>query len=369
MKNVNPEYWPGIRRGIPPYGCAPGASTCAGYRDTLRSFFLRKSAGRNAMPGSSTAPSPTHAERARTPRMLSDAGVGPEIYLSGATLDAITPVEAEIRRGEAAGRGDPLPVVPTPLRGRVARRARGGGAAVSPCAASQARSRSPRSSAPRNRSPRRYSDWLFDFQPEKWFAPARRSFGELAEAAEKAGTDLFVENVFDEIPDHLLRLRDAVGSPRASTLLDAAAGEERRVTGQAEVEAGEPTASRRRSRWSGISSKTFSTKRSVPAFSAASRALRTNAGPGRTTFPAGSRRASRNTRRGERFRRAEDRGERDRACDAAHGEAAAPPPRARRATRPRRGRGTTGSDPRVPQLPRDGFRLDRGDRVEGRPER
>src|SRR3989304_6321182 len=37
-----------------------------------------------------------------------------------------------------------------------------------------------------------YYDWLFDFQPEKWFVPARRSFGELAEAAEKAGNDLFV---------------------------------------------------------------------------------------------------------------------------------------------------------------------------------
>ena len=65
-----------------------------------------------------------------------------------------------------------------------------------------------------------YSDWLFDFQPEKWFAPARRSFGELAEAAEKAGTDLFVENVFDEIPDHLLRLREAVGSPRLHFCFD-----------------------------------------------------------------------------------------------------------------------------------------------------
>ncbi len=65
-----------------------------------------------------------------------------------------------------------------------------------------------------------YFDWLFDFQPEKWFAPARRSFGELAEAAEKAGTDLFVENVFDEIPDHLLRLREAVGSPRLHFCFD-----------------------------------------------------------------------------------------------------------------------------------------------------
>ena len=47
-----------------------------------------------------------------------------------------------------------------------------------------------------------------------------RSFGELAEAAEKAGTDLYVENVFDEIPDHLLRLRASVGSPRLHFCFD-----------------------------------------------------------------------------------------------------------------------------------------------------
>jgi len=41
----------------------------------------------------STVPYPMLKEPG-TPRMLSDAGVGPEIYLSGATLDAITPVEA-----------------------------------------------------------------------------------------------------------------------------------------------------------------------------------------------------------------------------------------------------------------------------------
>ncbi len=41
-----------------------------------------------------TAPYPMLKEPG-TPRMLSDAGVGPEIYLSGATLDAITPAAAE----------------------------------------------------------------------------------------------------------------------------------------------------------------------------------------------------------------------------------------------------------------------------------
>ena len=42
----------------------------------------------------STVPYPMLKEH-DTPRMLSDSGVGPEIYLSGETLDAITPVEAE----------------------------------------------------------------------------------------------------------------------------------------------------------------------------------------------------------------------------------------------------------------------------------
>ena len=42
----------------------------------------------------STVPYPMLTEP-DTPRMLSDAGVGPEIYFSGAVLDAITPEEAE----------------------------------------------------------------------------------------------------------------------------------------------------------------------------------------------------------------------------------------------------------------------------------
>ncbi|MBP2676495.1 MAG: Xylose isomerase protein barrel, partial [Deltaproteobacteria bacterium] len=56
---------------------------------------------------------------------------------------------------------------------------------------------------------------------DEWLESAKRSFGELAESAEKAGTRLFVENVFDENPEHLLRLREAVGSPRLLFCLDA----------------------------------------------------------------------------------------------------------------------------------------------------
>ena len=65
-----------------------------------------------------------------------------------------------------------------------------------------------------------YYSWLFDFRPDKWLESARRSFGELAEAAEKADTRLFVENVFDDEPSYLLQLLDAVGSPRLGFCLD-----------------------------------------------------------------------------------------------------------------------------------------------------
>lgn len=155
-----------------------------------------------------------------TPRMLSDAGVGPEIYLTGATLDAITPVEAETvaeTLREAGIRSlsfhapfeDLCPGARDEEARRFAVRRIEGAIALAPVFR-------PAGIVLHGG----YFDWLFDFRPSMWFAPARRSFGELAEAAEKAGTDLFVENVFDEIPDHLLRLREAVGSPRLHFCFD-----------------------------------------------------------------------------------------------------------------------------------------------------
>src|SRR4030067_1124861 len=68
-----------------------------------------------------------------------------------------------------------------------------------------------------------YSDWLFDFDGEAWLAGAKRTFSEVAEAAERAGVDIYIENVFDEVPDHLLRLRAAVGSKRLGFCFDAGA--------------------------------------------------------------------------------------------------------------------------------------------------
>jgi len=66
-----------------------------------------------------------------------------------------------------------------------------------------------------------YYGWIFDFDPDRWFEPARRTFGEALEDAERNGVDLFLENVFDESPDHLLRLKNALGSKRLGFCFDA----------------------------------------------------------------------------------------------------------------------------------------------------
>ena len=70
-----------------PTSGASGAVACAVCRDTIVLGAMFRIVH-------STVPYPTLKEP-ETPRMLSDAGVGPEIYLSGATLDAITPDEAK----------------------------------------------------------------------------------------------------------------------------------------------------------------------------------------------------------------------------------------------------------------------------------
>jgi len=155
-----------------------------------------------------------------TLRMLASAEVGPEIYFSGATLDALTPAEAERQAGALREAGirsvsfhAPFEDVWPGARDEEIRR-------VSVRRISQVVDLAPVFRSAGIVLHGGYFGWLFDFHPEKWFAPARRSFLELAERAEKAGTELFVENVFDEIPDHLLRLREAVGSPRLHFCFD-----------------------------------------------------------------------------------------------------------------------------------------------------
>ena len=155
-----------------------------------------------------------------TLRMLAAAGVGPEIYFTGATLDALAPAEADRCAQELRDAGvrslsfhAPFEDVWPGARDEEIRR-------VSVRRLSQAVDLAPVFRPAGVVLHGGYFGWLFDFHPEKWFAPARRSFLELAERAEKAGTELFVENVFDEIPDHLLRLREAVGSPRLHFCFD-----------------------------------------------------------------------------------------------------------------------------------------------------
>lgn len=156
-----------------------------------------------------------------TPRMLSEAGVGPEIYLSAQTLDAVPRAEMEKTAESLRQAGirsltfhapfeDVWPGARDEEARRFAVRRISGAIALAPIFR-------PAGIVVHGG----YFEWLFDFQPEKWFEPARRTFGELAETAEKAGTTLFVENVFDEVPDHLLRMREAVGSPRIQFCFDA----------------------------------------------------------------------------------------------------------------------------------------------------
>ena len=155
-----------------------------------------------------------------TVRMLAAAGVGPEIYLSGAALDAMSPGEAERQAEELRDAGirslsfhAPFEDVWPGARDEEVRR-------VSVRRLTQALDLAPVFRPAGIVLHGGYFGWIFDFHPEKWLGPARRSFLELAERAEKVGTELFVENVFDEVPDHLLRLREAVGSPRLHFCFD-----------------------------------------------------------------------------------------------------------------------------------------------------
>jgi sugar phosphate isomerase/epimerase len=157
---------------------------------------------------------------ADTVRNLRDGGVGPEIYFPAATLDALAPAEAEDTAESLRSAGirslsfhAPFRDVWPGAKDEEARR-------LSVRRISQAIALAPIFRPAGIVTHGGYFGWLFDFHPEEWFASARRSFGELAEEAEKAGTQLFVENVFDEAPDHLIRLREAVGSPRLHFCFD-----------------------------------------------------------------------------------------------------------------------------------------------------
>ncbi len=151
---------------------------------------------------------------------LRESGVGPEIYFSAAVLDALPLEEAEAQAETLREAGIRSVTFHAPFRdlwpGAQDEEAR----RLSVRRVSQALALAPVFRPAGVVVHGGYFGWLFDFRPEEWLESARRSFGELAEVAEKAGTTLFVENVFDEDPGHLLRLREAVGSPRLRFCLD-----------------------------------------------------------------------------------------------------------------------------------------------------
>ncbi len=167
----------------------------------------------------STVPFPM-LEAAGTAELLAGTGVGAEIYLSASVLDALSPERAHAAAESLRAAGVATTTFHAPFedvwpgaRDEEIRRL------------SVRRLRQAIALAPVFRPlgivvHGGYFEWLFDFAPDKWLEPARRSFSEIAEAAEGAGVDIFVENVFDEAPDHLLRLRDAVGSGRLSVCFD-----------------------------------------------------------------------------------------------------------------------------------------------------
>ncbi|MDA8121929.1 MAG: sugar phosphate isomerase/epimerase [Deltaproteobacteria bacterium] len=155
-----------------------------------------------------------------TVRLLAGTGVGPEIYLSGASLDSLSPGRAESLAETVRAAGvksvtfhAPFEDICPGARDEEARRV------------ASRRLRQAIELAPLFH-PRGivvhggYSGWIYDFDPLKWLEPARRTLGEAMESAEKTGVDLFLENVFDEVPDHMLRLAEAIGSKRLGFCLD-----------------------------------------------------------------------------------------------------------------------------------------------------
>jgi sugar phosphate isomerase/epimerase len=156
-----------------------------------------------------------------TAGLLAGNGVGPEIYLSARTIDSIAPGRAEAAAESLRAAGIATATFHAPFedlwpgaRDEEARRL------------AVRRLRQAIALAPLFR-PRGivvhggYYGWVYDFESDKWIEPARRTFGEVMETAEKEGVDLFLENVFDETPEHLLRLQRSVGSKRMGFCFDA----------------------------------------------------------------------------------------------------------------------------------------------------
>lgn len=167
----------------------------------------------------STVPFPM-LERSETRALLAEHRVGPEIYLSAETLDSLTPARAGAAADalQAAGLSSltfhaPFEDLCAGARDEEVRR-------LTVRRLKQAIALAPLFRPAGIVMHGGYSEWMFDFQPDRWLAQAKKTYSEVADAAEAVGVSIFLENVFDEIPDHLLRLREAVGSKRIGFCCD-----------------------------------------------------------------------------------------------------------------------------------------------------
>lgn len=156
-----------------------------------------------------------------TARLLAENGVGPEIYFSAEALDSMTPGSAEAAAESLRAGGVGTATFHAPFEDlwpgardeearRLAVRRLLQAIALAPVF-------HPRGIVVHGG----YYGWIYDFDSDRWLEPARRTFGEVLESAEKQGVDLFLENVFDESPDHLLLLKRATGSSRLGFCFDA----------------------------------------------------------------------------------------------------------------------------------------------------
>ncbi len=156
-----------------------------------------------------------------TSRLLARNGVGPEIYFSANVLDSLAPGQAEAAAEGLFAEGVQSVTFHAPfedlwpgardeeVRKLAVRRLRQA-IALAPVFR-------PRGIVIHGG----YHDWIFDFDPNRWFEPARRTFEEVLDAAEREGVDLLLENVFDESPVNLIRLKEAIGSKRLGFCCDA----------------------------------------------------------------------------------------------------------------------------------------------------
>jgi sugar phosphate isomerase/epimerase len=160
-------------------------------------------------------------ENRETSRLLARNGVGPEIYFPAIVLDSLAPGQAETAAGALHEEGVKSATFHAPFedlwpgaRDEEARKL------------AVRRLRQAIELAPVFR-PRGivihggYHGWNYDFDSNRWFEPARRTFEEVLDAAEAVGVDLYLENVFDESPAHLLRMKEAIGSKRLGFCFDA----------------------------------------------------------------------------------------------------------------------------------------------------